>query len=158
MSSLAPFVSSPREVVRRMLEIVEARQQDIVYDIGSGDGRILITAVQEFSVDRAVGVELRKDLAKRAQDTIIENKLTDRIQIINKNVFDVDLSDADIITLYLTTSGNNKLKPKLEKELKKGSRIISHDFSFSGWKPTKVESFGGHTLYLYRIGETTQRE
>ncbi len=153
MASLAPFVSSPQEVVTKMLEIVEAERGDTLYDIGSGDGRILITAVQQFGVSRAVGVELRQDLVKRARDAIAENGLADRIRILHKNVFEVDVSNADIITLYLTTSGNNKLRPKLEKELKREARIISHDFSFSGWNPTRVESFGGHTLYLYKMAD-----
>lgn len=153
MSSLAPFVSSPPEVVRRMLEIVEAKHGEILYDIGSGDGRILITAVQQFDVSQAVGVEMRSDLVKKAREAIEENGLTNKIRIFHKNVFEVDVSEADIITLYLTTTGNNKLRPKLEKELKKEARIVSHDFSFSDWKPTKVESFGGHTIYFYRMSE-----
>lgn len=158
MASLAPFVSSPQEVVAKMLEIVEAERGDTLYDIGSGDGRILITAVQQFGVSRAVGVELRQDLVKRARDAIAENGLADRIRILHKNVFEIDVSDADIITLYLTTSGNNKLKPKLERELKHEARIISHDFSFSDWKPTSVESFGGHTLYLYKMADVLAKQ
>lgn len=153
MSSLAPFVSSPQEVVRRMLEIVEAKQGETLYDIGSGDGRILITAVQQFDVSQAVGVEMRSDLVKKAREAVEKIKLTDRIKIFHKNVFEVDVSTADIITLYLTTTGNNKLKPKLEKELTQESRVVSHDFSFSDWKPARVESFGGHTIYLYRMSE-----
>ena len=155
MSSLAPFVSSPPEVVKRMLEIVEAKTGETLYDIGSGDGRILITAVQQFDVSRAVGVEMRSDLVKKAREAVEENRLTNKIKIFHKNVFEVDVSEADIITLYLTTTGNNKLRPKLEKELKQEARIVSHDFSFSDWKPTKVESFGGHTIYLYRMSEVT---
>ena len=155
MSSLAPFVSSPQEVVRRMLEIVEAKQGETLYDIGSGDGRILITAVQQFDVSQAVGVEMRSDLVKKAREAVEKIKLTDRIKIFHKNVFEVDVSTADIITLYLTTTGNNKLKPKLEKELKRESRVVSHDFSFPDWKPARLESFGGHTIYLYRMSEVT---
>jgi tRNA A22 N-methylase len=153
MSSLAPFVSSPPEVVRRMLEIVNAKHGETLYDIGSGDGRILITAVQQFDVSQAVGVEMRSDLVKKAREAVEENRLNNKIRIFHKNVFEVDVSEADVITLYLTTTGNNKLKPKLEKELKQEARIVSHDFSFSDWKPTKVESFGGHTIYLYRMSE-----
>jgi cyclopropane fatty-acyl-phospholipid synthase-like methyltransferase len=155
MSSLAPFVSSPPEVVRRMLEIVEAKQGETLYDIGSGDGRILITAVQQFDVSQAVGVEMRSDLVKKAREAVEKIRLTDRIKIFHKNVFEVDVSTADIITLYLTTTGNNKLKPKLEKELKPESRVVSHDFSFPDWKSARVESFGGHTIYLYRMSEVT---
>jgi len=153
MSSLAPFVSSPPDVVRKMLEIAEAKQEDILYDLGAGDGRILITAVQQFGVNKAVGVEIREDLVKRARDAVAENGLANKIHILHKNIFEVDVGEADIVTLYLTTSGNNKLKPKLERELKREARVISHDFSFTGWKPRRVESFGGHTLYLYKMRE-----
>jgi ribosomal protein L11 methylase PrmA len=158
MASLAPFVSSPPDVVRRMLEIAETREGEVLYDLGSGDGRILITAVQQFGVSKAVGVEMRHDLVKRARDAVRENGLTNKIEIFHRNIFEVDVSEADIITLYLTTSGNNKLKPKLEKELKREARIISHDFSFSGWGPGRVESFGGHTLYLYKIREIPSKQ
>ena len=153
MSSLAPFVSSPLDVVRKMLEMAEARPEDVLYDLGSGDGRILIAAVQEFGLGKAVGVEIRPDLVKRAQEIVEENGLTDKIKILHKNIFEVDVSEADIVTLYLTTSGNNKLRPKLDKELKKKARVVSHDFSFSDWKPTKIENYGGHTIYLYKMGE-----
>ncbi len=153
MTSLAPFVSSPPDVVRRMLEIAETGEGEVLYDLGSGDGRVLITAVQQFGVSKAVGVEMRHDLVKRAWDAVRENDLTKQIEIFHKDIFEVDVSKADIITLYLTTSGNNKLRPKLEKELKRKARIVSHDFSFSGWGPGRVESFGGHTLYLYKMKE-----
>ncbi len=158
MSSLAPFVSSPPDVVRRMLEIAETKPEDVLYDLGSGDGRILIAAVQEFGLRKAVGVEIRPDLVKRAQEMVAENGLMDKIRILHKNIFEVDVGEADIVTLYLTTSGNNRLRPKLDKELKSGSRIVSHDFSFSDWKPTKVESYGGHTLYLYKMREVMLHE
>jgi len=150
MSSLAPFVSSPPDVVRRMLEIAETKPEDVLYDLGSGDGRILITAVQEFGLHKAVGIEMRPDLVKRAQEMVAENGLRDKINILHNNIFEVDVSEANIVTLYLTTSGNNRLRPKLENELKNETRIVSHDFSFSDWKPSKVEPFGGHTLYLYK--------
>jgi len=153
MGSLAPFVSSPPDVVRRMLEIAETKKGEVLYDLGSGDGRVLIAAVQQFRVSKAVGVEMRHDLVKRARDAVAESGLTDKIKIFHKDIFEVDVSEADIITLYLTTSGNNKLKPKLEKELRHETRIVSHDFSFSAWGPGRVESFGGHTLYLYNMGK-----
>ncbi len=153
MGSLAPFVSSPQDVIRRMLEIAETKRGEVLYDLGSGDGRILIAAVKQFRVSKAVGVEMRHDLVKRARDVVADSGLGNKIKILHKDVFEVDVSEADIITLYLTTSGNNKLKPKLEKELKHEARIVSHDFSFSGWEPSRVESFGGHTLYLYNRGK-----
>jgi tRNA A58 N-methylase Trm61 len=107
---------------------------------------------------RAVGVELREDLVKRALSTIYEQSLQDRTTIVNGDMFNVDLTSADVIFLYLTTSANEKVKPKLESELKRGVRIVSHDYEIVGWKPFKVENYcenetlgyPSHTLYLYR--------
>lgn len=107
---------------------------------------------------RAVGVEMREDLAKRAMSVINDNALTDKITIVNGDMFKVDLTSADVVFLYLTTSANEKIKPKMENELKKGVRVVSHDYEIAGWKPEKVENFvenpelgyPSHTIYLYR--------
>jgi len=125
--------------------------------MGSGDGRAVIMAAKEFSA-RAVGVELREDLAKRALGTVYEQNLQDRITIVNGDMFGVDLSSADVIFLYLTTSANEKVRAKLDSELKRGVRVVSHDYEIVGWKPVKVENFcenqtlgyPSHTIYLYR--------
>jgi tRNA A58 N-methylase Trm61 len=113
-------------------------------------------AVKDFGA-RAVGVELREDLVKKALGTVYEEGLQGRITIVNGDMFNVDLTSADVIFLYLTTSANEKVKPKLEAELKRGVRIISHDYEIVGWKPLKVENFcenqmlgyPSHTIYLY---------
>ena len=107
---------------------------------------------------RGVGIELREDLAKKALATIHENGLEDRVTIMNGSMFDVNLSSADVVYLYLTTSANEKIRPKLESDLKKGARVVSHDYEIIGWKPEKVENFcenpqlgyPSHTIYLYR--------
>jgi len=125
--------------------------------LGSGDGRAVIMAAKEFSA-RAVGVELREDLAKRALGSVYEQNLQDRITIVNGDMFGVDLSSADVIFLYLTTSANEKVRAKLDSELKRGVRVVSHDYEIVGWKPVKVENFcenqtlgyPSHTIYLYR--------
>ena len=116
-----------------------------------------IMAAQEFGA-RAVGIELREDLAKKALQTVYQLGLQDRVTILHSNLFDVDISPADVVFLYLTTSANEKVKPKLEAELKPGARVVSHDYEIVGWKPVKVEEFcenpslgyPSHTLYLYR--------
>lgn len=140
-----------------MLVMAELRAGDVFFDLGSGDGRTVIMAVKDFGA-RAVGVELREDLAKKALSSIYEMGLQDRITIVNGDMFNVDLSSADVIFLYLTTSANEKVKPKLEAELKRGVRVVSHDYEIVGWKPLKVENFcenpslgyPSHTIYLYR--------
>jgi len=154
---IAPFVASPPQVVRRMLVLAELKPGEIFYDLGAGDGRTVIMAAQEFGA-RAVGIELREDLAKKALQTVYQLGLQDRVTILHSNLFDVDISPADVVFLYLTTSANEKVKPKLEAELKPGARVVSHDYEIVGWKPAKVEEFcenpelgyPSHTLYLYK--------
>ena len=141
-----------------MLVLAELRAGEIFFDLGAGDGRTVVMAAKEYGA-RAVGVELREDLAKKALSTIYEQGLQDRITIVNGDMFNVDLTSADVIFLYLTTSANEKVKPKLESELRHGTRIISHDYEIVGWKPVKVVNFcenqtlgfPSHTIYLYRI-------
>jgi predicted RNA methylase len=140
-----------------MLELAELKPGEVLFDLGAGDGRSVIMAAKAFSA-RAVGVELREDLAKKALSTIHDNGLTDRVTIVNGDMFAVNLTSADVVFLYLTTSANEKIRPKLETELKKGVRVVSHDYEIVGWKPEKVENFcenpqlgyPSHTLYLYR--------
>ena len=156
--SVAPFVPSPLDVVRRMMEIAEVGSNDMVYDLGCGDGRILFTAVQEFGAKRAVGYELNKSFCESIRKKAVDLNLHDRIEVVNGNFFLSDLSPATVVTLYLTTSGNSKLKPKLERESKPGTRVVSHDFPIKGWIPGGKREEGyftvkAHKIYLYRIPE-----
>jgi len=140
-----------------MLNMAELKAGEVFFDLGCGDGRAVIMAVKEFGA-RAVGVELREDLAKKALSTIYEQSLQDRITIVNGDMFNVDLTSADVVFLYLTTSANEKVRPKLDSELKRGVRIVSHDYEVVGWKSVKVENYcenqtlgyPSHTLYLYK--------
>ncbi|MEM3383797.1 MAG: class I SAM-dependent methyltransferase [Nitrososphaerales archaeon] len=147
---VSPFVESPIQVVKKMLQLAEPKPGEILYDMGSGDGRILIIAAKEFNL-RCVGIEIRQDLFKRSLDEVKRLNLEDRIKIINADFFNVNISDADIVTLYLNSSANEKLRPKLEKELKVGTRVVSHDYEIKGWMPTKVVRNDpiGHNIYLY---------
>ncbi|MFB0502148.1 MAG: cyclopropane-fatty-acyl-phospholipid synthase family protein [Candidatus Bathyarchaeia archaeon] len=155
---IAPYVSSPLPVVRRMLVLSELRPGELVYDLGSGDGRIVIMAAKEFEA-RAVGVEMREDLVKQALEKVSELNLNGRVKIVQSNMFNVDLSPADVVTLYLTTSANEKVKPKLESELRQGARVVCHDYEVLGWKPHRVDKFcenprlgyPSHTIYVYKI-------
>ena len=140
-----------------MLQLAELKPGEVLFDLGAGDGRSVIMAAKAFSA-RAVGVELREDLAKRALSTINENALADRVTILNSDLFAVNLASADVVFLYLTTSANEKIRPKLENELKPGVRVVSHDYEMTEWKPERVENFcenpqlgyPSHTLYLYK--------
>jgi tRNA A58 N-methylase Trm61 len=154
---IAPFVPSPNSVVEYMLRLADLKAGEVLFDMGSGDGRAVIMAAKTFGA-RGVGIELREDLAKKALGTIHENGLDDRVTIMNSSMFDVNLSSADVLYLYLTTSANEKIRPKLESDLKKGARVVSHDYEIIGWRPEKVENFcenpklgyPSHTIYLYR--------
>lgn len=139
-----------------MLRLAELKPGEVLFDLGAGDGRTVIMAAKTFGA-RGVGVELREDLAKKAMSTIQENQLGDRVTIVNGDLFGVNLTSADVVFLYLTTSANEKIRPKLEQELKKGVRVVSHDYEIIGWRPQKVENFcenpqlgyPSHTIYLY---------
>jgi predicted RNA methylase len=140
-----------------MLILAGLKPGEVLFDLGAGDGRAVIMAAKDFGA-RAVGVELREDLAKKALSSVHENGLADRVTIVNGDMFKVDLTSADVVFLYLTTSANEKIKPKLEAELKSGVRVISHDYEVVGWRPVKVENFcenqqlgyPSHTIYLYK--------
>jgi len=150
--SVAPYVSSPEEVVRKMLDMAQLRRGEVLYDLGCGDGRIVMIAARDYMA-RATGVELREDLSAAAREQLKRLDLEGRAQIIQGNLFEVDISKADVVTLYLTSSANERLKPKLAEELRPNSRVVSHDFSITGWKPSEVsEEPRGHTIYLYRVG------
>ena len=155
---LAPFVATPTPVVRQMLILAELKSGETLYDLGSGDGRAVIMAAQDFGAT-SVGVELRDDLAKKALDNINKLELSGKTKIVQRDIFDVDLSPANVVFLYLTTSANEKIRPKLEAELKPGTRVVSHDYEILGWKSKKVDNFcenpklgyPSHTLYVYEV-------
>lgn len=150
--SIAPYAPTSFDTIRRMLTLAELKPGETLYDLGCGDGRIVIIAAQEFKAN-AIGIELREDLVKKALEEIHKNNLEKRAKIIQGDLFSIDISDADVVTLYLTTSANEKVRPKLEKELKNGARVVSHDFEIPKWKPIKIEKFNFDTIYLYKKGE-----
>jgi predicted O-methyltransferase YrrM len=153
---IAPFVPSPVQVIQFMLKLADLKAGEVLFDLGAGDGRTVMMAAKAFGA-RAVGVELKEDLAKKALSTIHESGLADRVTIVNGDMFSVNLTSADVVFLYLTTSANEKIRPKLETDLRKGVRVVSHDYEIVGWKPIKVENFcenpklgyPSHTIYLY---------
>jgi predicted RNA methylase len=154
---IAPFVPSPVQVIEFMLKLAGLKAGEVLFDLGAGDGRTVMLAAKSFGA-RAVGVELREDLAKKALNTIHESGLSDRVTIVNGDMFSVNLTSADVVFLYLTTSANEKIRPKLETDLRKGVRVVSHDYEIVGWRPLRVENYcenpklgyPTHTIYLYQ--------
>jgi len=155
--SLAPYVPSPEGVVTSMLAAAEVKEGELVYDLGSGDGRVLIAAAKEFKA-RSIGVEISPKLVQESTEKIKAEGLEEHCKVILGDALDVNLSDADVVVLYLLTSSNELLRPILEQELKPGARVVSHDFEVRGWKPSKVvheEVYGRtHSIYVYRMPDS----
>jgi len=153
LEKIVPYVPTPPEIVEKMLKMAKVGPDDTVYDLGSGDGRIVIMAAQKFGA-RAVGVELDPDLFKQSFDRVKELGLADQVTILHENMFQVNVRRATVVTLYLLTSVNERLRPQLEKQLRPGTRVVSHDFQMPGWEPEKSEQVISknevtHKIYLY---------
>ncbi len=152
---LAPYYPTPETVVAKMLELGELKAGEKMFDLGSGDGRIVIAAAGKFHAD-AVGVEFNQDLCRESLEQIRKLGLEKSARIIEGDVLRQDYSSADLITVYLSVKSNDRVRPLLERQLKKGARIVAHDFEFKAWVPAKVENIEddgagrSHTLYLYR--------
>src|SRR5882724_1435392 len=131
-----PYVPSPESVVSDMLRYADVNDKDFLIDLGSGDGRIVLTAAKVFGA-RGFGVEIKEDLVKRANDAAHKEGLADRVKFIKADLFKTDISQATIITMYLLPDTVNMLKDKLLTELKPGTRIVSHDYPLNGWVPEK---------------------
>jgi SAM-dependent methyltransferase len=153
-NSLAPYVVSPQQIVDRMLELADIKPGETLYDLGSGDGRVLITAVQRYRA-KAVGIEISEVLVKSTNERIQKFGLANDARVIQGDLLQVDLSPADIVTIYLATDSNEILRPNLEKYLRPGARVVSHDYVVPGWKPKFVDKdlpdARGHVIYLYQI-------
>jgi predicted RNA methylase len=157
LESLGPDIPTPQSVVERMLEAGRIKPSDTVYDLGSGDGRIVIAAAQIYGA-KAVGVELRPDLCERARERVKSLGLDDKVSIVEGNALHVDLSAADVVTMYFTTMSNERLRPNLEHWLKPGARVVSNQFQVKGWKAAQIVRVKAgsmeHTIYVYEVGKT----
>lgn len=147
-----PFVESPEPVVNKMLELANVTEEDVVYDLGSGDGRIVISAAQKYRA-RGVGVEIKPRLVKRARQNAEATGVSNRVAFRQGDLFEADISDATVVTLYLLPSVNTKLRPKLFRELEPGTRVVSHDFDMDEWTPDTTWTSGGETVYRWTIPE-----
>jgi protein-L-isoaspartate O-methyltransferase len=152
---LAPFYPTPETVVAKMLELGELKAGEKMFDLGSGDGRIVIMAAQRFHAD-ATGVELDKNLARQSMEKIRKLGLEKSARILTGDLLKQDYTSADLITVYLLPLSNDKVQPVLDRELKHGARVVAHDFEFRGWPPDKIVTIDddgegrSHKLYLYR--------
>ncbi|HPL64383.1 MAG TPA: methyltransferase domain-containing protein [Syntrophales bacterium] len=145
-----PFVPTVDEVVKEMIRIAEVRQSDIVYDLGCGDGRIVITAAKETGC-AGVGIDIDPARIQESRANAVKAGVADRVTFHEQNLFDADIRNATVVTMYLLPDVNQKIRPKLLKELKPGTRIVSHNYHLDPWKPDKVSKVGYHTVYYWVV-------
>ena len=144
------YVPTPEEVVDAMLQVAKVTKNDVVYDLGTGDGRIPVTAAKKYGA-RGVGIDIDPQRIKDATENVQKNGVGDRVRIIQGDLFETDISEATVVTLYLLPSLNQKLMPKLMKELKPGTRIVSHAFDMGDWKPEQELDVNGRKVYFWTI-------
>jgi SAM-dependent methyltransferase len=146
------FVPTPQAVVDAMLKMAGVHKGDVVYDLGSGDGRIVVTAAKEYGV-KGIGIDINPQRIAEANANAAQAGVTSLVTFRNEDLFEADIHEASVVTLYLLTSLNLKLRPKLWHDLKPGTRVVSQTFDMGDWKPEKEDEIEGHTIYLWRIPE-----
>jgi precorrin-6B methylase 2 len=144
------YVPTPQEVVEGMLKLARVTRNDVVYDLGCGDGRIVVTAARQFGA-RAVGIDIDPIRIREATENVRVAGMAERVRLIEGDLFEQDISEATVVTLYLLSRLNLKLRPKLLKELRPGTRIVSHAFDMDDWKPQRMENVGSSTIYLWTV-------
>ena len=152
---IVPYVPTPQEVVEKMLDMAQVKKGDVVYDLGSGDGRIVVTAAKKYGV-RAIGFEIDPQRIKESHENIKKAGVEKLVEIRQQDIRTVDLAPASVLTMYLLPEVNMMLRPNIWSQMKAGSRVISHDFDMGDWKPVREEhvkdsSGWEHTLYLWRV-------
>ncbi len=144
------FVPTPQNVVDEMLKLAKVHKGDVVYDLGCGDGRLVVTAAKQYGV-RAVGIDINPVRIKESEENARQAGVTDRVSFRNEDLFEADIKEATVVTLYLLQSLNEKLRPKLWKDLKPGTRVVSHTFDMGDWKPEKEMEVEGRRIYFWTI-------
>lgn len=147
-----PYVPTPEPVVEAMLQVAQVGKDDILYDLGSGDGRIVNTAAQKFGT-RGIGIDINPERIQEANENAQKAGVTDRVKFVQQDLFKTDFSDATVVTLYLLPDINLKLRPILLQQLKPGTRIVSHAFDMGEWKPEKTLQVDGRTVYYWVVPE-----
>ena len=147
-----PYVPTPQTVVDEMLKIAAVTKDDVVYDLGSGDGRIVITAAKKYGA-RGVGIDIDPVRVKEANENAAQAGVSDRVKFLEQDLFKTDFKDATVVTLYLLPEINLRLRPKLWSDLKPGTRVVSHAFDMGDWKPDRTEHLEGRIIHYWVIPE-----
>lgn len=153
----APYVTTPPDVVEAMLKLADVKPGDVVFDLGCGDGRIVITAAARFQA-RGTGVDIDPERIKEARENARTAGVSDRVDFLQKDLFETDIHNASVVTLYLLPDLNLRLRPKLLQDLKPGTRIVSHSFDMGEWKPDKQVDIHSKSLYLWIVTEKAKRQ
>lgn len=146
------YVPTPQPVVDAMLQLAQVNSDDFIYDLGSGDGRIPITAAQKYGA-RGVGIDLNPERIQEANANLQRSGVVNNVEFRQQDLFETDLSKASVVTLYLLPEVMTKLRPKLLQELRPGTRIVSHAFDMGDWEPQQVQQVDGRTIYLWVVPE-----
>lgn len=160
-NNLAPYVAAPERAVDKILEAANLKPGETLYDLGCGDGRIVIAAAERYKV-KAVGIEISGSLAKSVAEKVKKEGLQKQVTIIHGDFMKTDLSPADVVTLYLATTANDTVRPNLEHFLRPRARVVSYDYPVPGWKPVDTMETGGyrgatHTIYLYQVPDSIKK-
>lgn len=150
------FVPTPYEVVNAMLKMADVQNTDVVYDLGCGDGRLVVTAAKEYGA-KGIGIDIDPTRIAEAEENARKEGVTARVRFMEADLFESDISEATVVTLYLLPSLNLKLRPKLWKELKVGARIVSHAFDMGDWEPERSEDVDGRHVYMWTITEELKK-
>jgi ribosomal protein L11 methylase PrmA len=145
-----PYVPTPAPVVDAMLRLAQVKRGDVLYDLGSGDGRIVIAAAKRYGV-RATGIDIDPARAREANANARKAGVSKQVRFLTQDLFDADFSDATVVTLYLLPRLNLKLRPKLLADLRPGTRIVSHGFDMGDWQPERAVEVGNTTIYLWVV-------
>src|SRR3954462_1775166 len=144
------YVPTPPDVVEEMLKIADVKKGDVLYDLGSGDGRIAVTAAKRYGI-RAVGIDIDPERIREANENAKKAGVTNLVRFRQEDLFKADFREATVVTLYLLPDLNVKLRPRLWSELKPGTRVVSHQFDMADWKPEKEVELNGRTIYFWTI-------
>jgi len=144
------FVPTRESVADEMLQLASVTSKDVLYDLGSGDGRIVMLAAQKYGA-RGVGIEIDEDLVLKARNNAFRERVEHLVEFRAQDAFTVDVSPATVVMLYMLPEFNAKLRPMLERQLKPGTRVVSHDFPIEGWRPIRVENVKGHFLHDHQV-------
>jgi len=146
----APYVTTPLPVVDAMLKLAGTKKGDVVYDLGCGDGRIVIAAAKQYGA-RGVGVDINTDLIQEARANAKREGVESLVRFTAQNVFEMDFRDATVVTLYLLPDMHRKLSPRLQQDLRPGTRIVTHTFDLGDWKPHRTQNINGEQIFFWRV-------